>query len=586
MQKIRIATTTPFLNSFLEKRLSIEGFQVEKAESGESLLAAAKVKRTDIVIAQVDIPGMDGFEVCRRLKSLEDTKDIPVILLSGDEGHEEKAFAAGTDYFLRVPLSEQDLMDAVSRVLKKKKCILMVDDSKVIHKRTGEFLRRQGFIVLEAYDGEEGLETAKRNKPDLIVSDVEMPKMDGFKMCKAIKTNDDTALIPVIIVSSLGKGLDIDRGFNAGANDYLVKPVVHDELLSCVNSLLRTMEVRRRETVLIVDDSMTVVNMLKFGLMQQGFHVVACTGGEEAFEKTIETIPDVIVADLDMPGLDGYQLIKYLKERPDTRNIPVVIISSRESRGEVAKGLRIGAAAFVSKPFTIDKVIINVERLTAERRLTREREAMKLYMSEAAMEAVAKVSLEKGDTADFNASEKVLTILFSDIVGFTSMCEKLKPAQTVTMLNNYLDIMATILKNHGAIIDKFIGDAILAIFGPMESADIPQLRAIKAGLEMIEKQAEYNKTSSNKIQTRIGINSGRVVFGDIGSKYVRRDFTVIGDPVNTAQRLESNARPDTVLISDSVYKKTKDKIRVEKTGLLKLKGKEEQIKTYTVLELL
>jgi len=345
------------------------------------------------------------------------------------------------------------------------------------------------------------------------------------------------------------------------------------------------MNIRRQETIMIVDSDENVLNLLKFGLMQQGFHVVACTDGESAYESAIKFLPEVIIADMDTPKLDGYQLVKYLKERKDTSNIPVIIVASRESRSELAKGLRIGASAFITKPFSMDKVIVHVERLTVERRFTRERETMKLYLSEAAVEAVQKSAMKKEESSEFQALEKSLTILFSDIVGFTTFCEKLKPSEIVSYLNNYLDVMTNALKDHGAVIDKFIGDAILAIFGNDSSGEIPQYRAVKAALEMIECQKKFNNKCSMKFQTRIGINSGPVIFGDIGSRYYRRDFTVIGDPVNTAQRLQTMAAPDTILVSDNVYKSVKSKINMEDSGYLMLKGKDTRIRTYRVLGL-
>lgn len=583
-QVVRISASTPFLAAFLEKRLELEEFKVEAAAGGDALVSAALEMKTDIVIVQADISGMNGFDVCRKLNSEDRTKGIPVIILSGDGAHEEKAFGAGAVAFLAIPFNEQDLIDSVHRALNKKKCVLLVDDSKVIHQRTGGFLREKGFVVIDAENGEEGFKLAKRHRPDLIISDVEMPVMDGFQMCKKVKTSDETALIPVIIVSSLGQGIDIDKGFDAGANDYLIKPVVHDELLSCANSLLRTMEVRRRETILIVDDSATILNMLKFGLAQQGFNVIACQDGEDAFAKAVDLMPDVIIADLDMPGLNGYQLVKYLRERPDTRGIPIMIISSRESRGEAASGLRIGAATFISKPFSMDKVISKVERLTAELRIEREREVMKLYISEAAMEAVSRGAVDyKSSSSGFNAAEKELTILFSDIVGFTAYCEKNTPAQTVSMLNSYFDVMTEAIKEHGGIIDKFIGDAIMAIFGADDQQENQMQRAVKAGLAMLYKQKILNQESSQNIQTRIGINSGRVIFGDIGSRFYRRDYTVIGDQVNIAQRLQSKAVPDSVLISGSVYKGLAGKFETRAIGSLKLKGKEMEIETYAAL---
>lgn len=579
-----IATTTPFLGVFLEKRLKLDGFETLRAANGdEALDIARREDNVSVLLMQAGIPGTEGFEICRSIIGKGLRRGVPVIAMSGDPRDEARAVNAGAARFLGIPFSESELMNAITRVIHNKKCILMVDDSKVIHKRTGEFLRGQGYLVIDAYDGAEGFEMARREKPDLIISDVEMPVMDGYEMCKRIKNCPETALIPTVIVSSLGKGLDIDRGFEAGANDYLIKPVVHEELHSCVNMLLHKMEVRRRETVLIVDDSPTIVNMLQFGLMQQGFRVIACTDGEQAYEQAIAQRPDIIVADLDMPRLDGYQLIRYLREKPETANIPVLIISSRESRAEAARGLRISASAFVSKPFSMDRVVIHVERLTAERRLRREREALRLYMSEAALEAAQKTSMHGDD--ELHASEKELTILFSDIVGFTSICEERQPQDVVSLLNSYLDTMTTVLKNNGAIIDKFIGDAILAIFGSESSNNSPQYQAVKSAIEMLEKQVEFNAGLPVHLHTRIGINSGQVIFGDIGSRYYRRDFTVIGDNVNIAQRLQVQAEPDTILISESVYTPIRESLIIKDTGTLGLKGRHEKIKTYQALGL-
>ncbi len=584
--KALVATGNKFLGSLLEKLLSMEGFEVERTGSCDSLLSATQSEKYDIIFAHAGTPGVSCFETCRELKNAEKTKEIPIVIVSGEQVDEQHAADARADMFLKIPFTESALIEITAKLVSRKNRVLMVDDSKVIHSRTGKFLTEQGFLVLHAYDGDEGFEIAKREKPDIIVTDVEMPRMDGYRMCKEIKSDPETALIPVIIVSSLGEGINIDKGFVAGANDYLIKPVIHSELLSCINSILQTMKNRREETILIVDGSDNVLNLLKFGLTQQGFHVIACSDGEAAFEKAIEHLPEVIVADMDTPKLDGYQLVKYLKERKDTANIPVIIIASRESRSELAKGLRIGASAFITKPFSLDKVIVRVERLTVERRFTREREAMKLYMSEAALEAVELSSRLKDERAQFHAMEKSLTILFSDIVGFTSFCERSKPADIVSQLNRYLDVMTTVLKDNGAVIDKFIGDAILAIFGSDSSGETPQFRAVKAGLEMLEKQAAFNKTSEEKFRTRIGINSGPVIFGDIGSKFYRRDFTVIGDPVNTAARLETAAAPDSVLISDSVYQVVKNRVKAKDTGELSLKGKDAKIKTYTVTKIL
>jgi DNA-binding response OmpR family regulator len=582
---VRLSVSDSDIEKEMISTFTINNFEVCPYATTRLLLTNVKTRETDLVVAETGSPVMDGFELCHRMREKEFTRGIPVILLSERMEDEERAVSAGANAFLVIPFSGNELLEIARGLTGKKKRVLIVDDSKLIHKRTGTFLRDQGFEVLEAFDGAQGLIIARSEKPDLIISDVEMPEMNGFQMCHKIKNDPETALIPLIIVSSLDGGLDIEKGFNSGANDYLVKPVVHAELLSCMNVLFNTMELRNRETILVVDDSSTITNMLRMGLMQQGFNVVVSNNGDDAYEKALEINPDLIISDIELPGVDGIQLVKYLKEQPVLRNTPIIIISARESRGAAAREMRISASAFISKPFTMDKVLVTVERLTAERRMSREREAMKLYLSEAAADVVAGVSMKKSAVCEFQANEKILTILFSDIVGFTPICEKYPPSQVVSILNLYLDEMTTVLKDHDAVIDKFIGDAIMAIFAPVAGREIPQVRAVKAALKMLEAQKNLNMESPEKLHTRIGINTGSVIFGDIGSRFYRRDFTVIGDAVNIAQRLESAAEPDSVLISESVFEKIGGAAKVIEMGNVKLKGKNEDIRSFQVLEL-
>ncbi len=170
-------------------------------------------------------------------------------------------------------------------------------------------------------------------------------------------------------------------------------------------------------------------------------------------------------------------------------------------------------------------------------------------------------------------------VLFADVCGFTEMSEKRSPETIISLLNAYFDAMVAIIKANGGHIDKFIGDAIMAVFygkTPAENA----LNAAASGLGMIRILKETNAKKADveeHVHIRIGINSGEVIFGDLGSKAFRRDFTVIGDTVNTAQRLESNAPKDHVLISDSTYQLAKDRIQIQRSDTLKLKGKKVEI---------
>jgi len=180
--------------------------------------------------------------------------------------------------------------------------------------------------------------------------------------------------------------------------------------------------------------------------------------------------------------------------------------------------------------------------------------------------------------------EKNASILFADIVGFTTMSEKMSPSAVALLLNDYLSRMTDVIFKYEGTLDKYIGDAIMAVFGaPLDMAD-HACRAIKAGLEMQERLAEFNadRKEGPHLRIRIGINSGRVVAGEIGS-INKKEYTVLGDAVNTASRLESSvAKPGMVVIGENTYEQVKELFQFKSLGQATLKGKEKEVAVYEV----
>ena len=178
------------------------------------------------------------------------------------------------------------------------------------------------------------------------------------------------------------------------------------------------------------------------------------------------------------------------------------------------------------------------------------------------------------------------TILFSDIVGFTTLSESLPPREINIVLNQYFTRMTDIIFKHDGMLDKYIGDGLMAVFGaPMEKANDAE-RAIRAALEMRRELTRMRKevgASGAQLNIRIGINTGRVVAGNMGSPR-RLDYTVIGDPVNLAARLESSGAPNQILIGEETYKLVKDKFKINEVGPRKVKGKSAEIMVYEVIE--
>lgn len=202
-----------------------------------------------------------------------------------------------------------------------------------------------------------------------------------------------------------------------------------------------------------------------------------------------------------------------------------------------------------------------------------------------APQVVDKILDEGEEGLQLGGSKRFITVLFVDIRGFTPMSEKATPEQVVEILNEYLNLCATSIVNNEGTLDKFIGDATMAIFNaPIELED-HALKAVKTALAMKEGSLVLEKKLQERfgrtVKFGIGINTGYAVVGNIGCKF-RMDYTAIGDTVNTSARLESNAKGGQILISESTYALVKDKVNVTPLGGIKVKGKEEEVQIYQV----
>ncbi len=211
------------------------------------------------------------------------------------------------------------------------------------------------------------------------------------------------------------------------------------------------------------------------------------------------------------------------------------------------------------------------------------RSRLERFHSPQVIEMILKGSQETKENI-MEPKDQTVTILFTDIVGFTHLSEQMPPREINMLLNQFFSQMTDIIFKYDGTLDKYIGDCLMAVFGaPLEKKGDSE-RAIKAALEMRKKLAEMMKITDmeKKFNIRIGINTGKVVAGNIGSPN-RMDYTVIGDPVNIASRLESIALPNQILIGEETYRNVKDKFKIKKVGPKKVKGKSAAINVYEVL---
>ena len=343
--------------------------------------------------------------------------------------------------------------------------------------------------------------------------------------------------------------------------------------------------------IMVVDDEtdLEVLIKQKFRkkIREQDYEFIFAVNGRHALEQLlIHPDIDIVLSDINMPEMDGLTLLSKLNEQHSI--LKSVIISAYGDMENIRIAMNRGAFDFITKPvdftdleLTLEKTIKQVCQMRETLKAIKENNILKMYVDETVLNFM--------DTREFESSlmanETIdATVAFIDICKFTSISENETPDNVVKLLNSYFDLMVAEILAQGGFVDKFMGDAIMAVF----RGDFHLDRAIDACLAVRNKIAALPSVSANisfQPNVSIGINSGEMVSGNIGSISLKRlDYTVIGDVVNVAQRLQSAATPGQVVICDRSYQKVKDYFKCEKIGEITVKNKADSILIYEVVE--
>jgi len=322
--------------------------------------------------------------------------------------------------------------------------------------------------------------------------------------------------------------------------------------------------------------------LLSRGLEQEGHTVVFAEHGREALDVLRSRNFDLMLLDVLMPELDGYEVLAELKLDPHLRDIPVIMTSSLDELDSVVKCVEMGAEDYLPKP--INPVLLNA-RITASLEKKRLRDQQRELISKFATKEVAEDLLTSG----FSLGGKHVdaSVLFCDIRSFTTIVEGRDPAETIELLNDYYTLMMDAIGGEGGIVNQMVGDGLMAIFGAPLPREGHRRRAVLAARQMVELIRLFNeeRAAQDKVQIQIGVGiaSGPVVAGYTGTHH-RATYTCVGDTVNIAARLESHTkvvnRP--ILIDDRTRQGLDGEIALEAQGELLVKGKTHAVKVYAV----
>jgi class 3 adenylate cyclase len=348
--------------------------------------------------------------------------------------------------------------------------------------------------------------------------------------------------------------------------------------------------------ILVVDDTPANIQSLAAILKEKGYQISVATNGKQALEVLARVQPDLILLDVMMPEMDGFETCRRIKAAEQWRHIPVIFLTAKTETADIVQGFELGAVDYVAKPFNAHELLARVStHLTMDElrrslagknaELARAHELVRHAFGRYVSEEVATSILQSPEGLELGGEEREVTILMSDLRGFTALAARLTPHEVIEFLNLYLEAMMDVISRHEGTINEIIGDAILAIFGAPVACEAHAAKAVACGLAMQLAMKDVNQRltakGAAKLEMGIGIHTGRVIVGNIGSLR-RTKYAAVGANVNLAGRIESFTTGGQILISESVREKIKSPLRLDAQFQVEPKGAKEKLQLHEV----
>lgn len=398
--------------------LQLKKFEVIEAEDGEKGIKLAEESLPNLILMDIQLPGIDGLTATSIIKKNPDLKHIPIIALTSHamRGDDLKAREAGCEGYITKPIDTRHFLDNIIRYLQvnenlgdkradqiesmigsdeEKKSdsqsrytILIVDDELRNIKLMAAILSTEPYEILQAQSGEQALTMISTNKIDLILLDVMMPGINGFEVTQLVKTNQATKHIPIILVTALDGRENKQKAMDVGADEFLTKPVNRVEVITRTKSILQLKQCQEQlnarvnigekliipqkiisleaqgenkketnyQTVLLIEDDSQQVKLIRTLTSTEPYNFIVASSGEEAIRIGQQTKLDLILLDLMLPGMSGYDVCDYYKNKEATRNVQIVAITSLSDLESRIKCIDKGVDDYLVKPVNSKEV--------------------------------------------------------------------------------------------------------------------------------------------------------------------------------------------------------------------------------------
>jgi len=367
-----------------------------------------------------------------------------------------------------------------------------------------------------------------------------------------------------------------------------------------------TAEPETQERILVVDDVPANVRLLEAILVPSGFAVSSASSGPEALELVAAELPDLVLLDVQMAGMNGYEVCRRIRENEATALLPVVMVTSHDSEARIY-GIRAGADDFVTKPFDQQELLLRVRSLV---RIKRYHDTIRAQAAELAewnhtLEArvaeqveelgrmarlrrflsptLAEVVMERGETV-LESHRRELAVLFADLRGWTDFSAATEPEEVMTVVGSYHTAMGELILRYEATVGWFAGDGLMVWFNDPIPCDDPAARAVRMAVEMRDAMSELTgswRKRGHELDFSLGVALGYATIGRIGFEG-RYDYGAVGSVLNLASRLCDAAQPGQIVVSQRVLAEVDEIAKAEPLGALTLKGFGKPLEAFAV----
>jgi adenylate cyclase len=346
-----------------------------------------------------------------------------------------------------------------------------------------------------------------------------------------------------------------------------------------------------QDYILVVDDDWMNREVIEAYLLSAGYTVKSAANGQKALEIARQIAPSLVLTDVNMPVMNGFELCAHLKQEPLTQFTPVMFVTALETDDDKLKAIEVGADDFLTKPFNSLIMLTRVKSLLRiyylHNELENRNQLLKKVLTRYVSEEITQVILADPEKhLKLGGDTRRITVFFADIRGFTSFAEQFPAEHVLATLNQIFSHLTGIIFEAQGTFDKYMGDEIMGFFGAPVSTGDDAFRAIQMAWYMQEAFAELRKTFTDPVLRRlglgIGLHTGDAAVGNVGSEQAM-NYTVIGDTVNVARRLQQQATHGLILITQDTYFEVKNRIKAEILDPLYVAGKSEPLTAYRVL---